>query len=307
MTDDLPLVVSTAPPPVEFFAGLLSEARVVKAKDAELLDAVAEAVVVIGDWEHRIRIGAEVIARAGRCRLIQQPTAGFENIDIEAAAAAGIPVANAGPANAGAVAEHAIMLALACLRHLPEAMRDVAAGGWDQSAWIARDLPDLQERTVGCDIVYTKRSRLDGDREKELGLRFAGLDDLLRQSGVLIVCLPLNVETRGLLGAEHLSLLPRDAVVVNVARGDVMDYGALADALRNGRLAGAGLDVYPEEPLPRGHGLGDLPNVVMTPHVAGATALGKRNILINSIGNIKRVLAGERPQYVVNNPVVRVA
>jgi phosphoglycerate dehydrogenase-like enzyme len=324
MAESPPLIVSTSPPPAEFFEGLLPGARVVKAGSAELQDAVEGAAVIIGDWEHRVRIGADVIARAARCRLIQQPSAGFENIDVDAAAAAGIPVANAGPANAAAVAEHAVMLVLGCLRHLPDAMRDTAAGGWSQEAWIGRDLPDLAGRTVGvlglggigqalarrlrgfeCQVLYNKRNRLPPQEEADLGVAYAELETMLRQSEVLVICLPLTAATRGLVSADRLALLPRDAIVVNVARGDVLDYDALADQLRSGRLGGAGLDVFPEEPLPVGHKLGELPNVILTPHVGGATASGKRNILLNSIGNINRVLAGEAPQFVVNEPAAR--
>src|SRR5207302_8064945 len=98
-------------------------------------------------------------------------------------------------------------------------------------------------RAFGCDLLYAKRERLSPDEEATLGLQHRDLDSLLRGSEVLVVCLPLSAETRGLLSAEKLGLLPEGAIVVNVARGEVMDYGALADGLRAGRLGGAGLDV----------------------------------------------------------------
>jgi len=321
---DVSLVVSTAPAPAAVFEGLLPGTRVVKAEQDELEDVVADADILIGDWTHKIHIDADVIGAMRRCRLIQQPTAGYENIDIDAAADAGIPVANAGPANSGAVAEHAIMLTLGCLRRLADASRDAAAGGWDQRAWIDRDLPELEGRVVGilglgsigtalaerlrpfgCHLLYNKRRRLDSGAEERLGIAYAELEPLLRQSEVLIVCLPLNDSSRGLLSAERLALLPHGATVINVARGDVMDYRALADGLSSGRLGGAGLDVFPEEPMPAGHQLGALPNVLLTPHIGGATAQAKRNIFMNSISNITRVMNGEEPLYVVNRPRAR--
>jgi D-3-phosphoglycerate dehydrogenase len=324
MTDEA-LVVSTAPVPPELFAGALpAGTRVIRVDADEVVAAVPEAVVIIGDWEHRVRITREVAEAAVRCRLIQQPSAGYENIDIAAAAEAGIPVANAGPANAGAVAEHAIMGILGTLRQLREAISDAERGGWDQARWIEKDLPDLAGRTVGllgfgsigqaiaerlrpfgCNTIYHRRHRLDPGAEERLGASYADLDDLLRRSDVVVVALPLNDDTRHLLSAERLAMLPAGAVVVNVARGDIVDEAALREALTAGRLGGAAIDVFTTEPLPEGHPFGDLPNVILTPHIAGATAGSKRNILLNSLGNITRVLQGEDPQYVVNGVASR--
>jgi D-3-phosphoglycerate dehydrogenase len=319
---DAQLVVSTAPVPAEFFQDSLPEGtRVVRAGAEDLAGLVPDADVIIGDWSHRIRLTADVIDRAARCRLIQQPSAGYENIDIAAADRAGIAVANAGPANAAAVAEHAIMGILACLRYLPEAMRDAEAGGWDQEAWIARDVRDLNQRVVGilglgsigqaiaerlrpfgATALYNRRHRMSARDEARLGTEFAELDDLLARSEVLVVALPLNDETRGLLDKERLGRLPAGAIVVNIARGQVIDEDALVEALSSGRLSGAALDVFNQEPLPPGHRLAGLPNVVLTPHIGGATAQGKVNILMNSLNNVIGVLRGEAPKYVVNNP-----
>ena len=314
------LVVSTAPAPPEMIAGALPEGTEVVAADYDrLMELAPRADIVVGDWWHRVQVDAPVIARLARCRLIQQPTAGFENIDVVAAAAAGIPVANAGPANAGPVAEHAIMGALACLRFLRDAISEAEAGGWERQPWLDRDLWDLDQRTVGilglgavgealarrlagfgCRVVYNKRTPLPPDREAALGVAYRDLESLLAEAQVLVLTLPLNDETRGILGRERLQLLPAGAVVVNVARGHLMDMAALGELLRSGHLRGAALDVFDEEPLPPGHGLDRLPNVILTPHVAGATAIAKRDILLNSLANIARACRGEEPLYVVN-------
>ncbi|HEV1998134.1 MAG TPA: NAD(P)-dependent oxidoreductase [Candidatus Dormibacteraeota bacterium] len=306
-------------------ASLLPEGTdVVSADYAKLLELAARADVVIGDWWHNVHVDTAVIARLERCRLVQQPSAGYENIDAEAAAAAGIPVANAGPANAGPVAEHAVMAAIACLRFLPEAIRAAAEGEWDRQRFLDMDLWDLDQRTVGilglgaigealaarlrpfgCKVIYSKRRRLDAAREQGLGVAYRDLESLLSESQVLILTLPLNDETRGILSAERLSLLPQGAVIVNVARGHLMDMDALSGLLRSGHLRGAALDVFDEEPLLHGHGLDTLPNVLLTPHIAGATAIAKRDIFLNSIANVARVCRGEEPLYVVNLPVAR--
>ena len=313
-------MVSTAAAPPELIAGALPEGTEVLAADYDrLLELAPRADVVVGDWWHRIHVDAPVIARLERCRLIQQPTAGYENIDIAAAAAAGIPVANAGPANAGPVAEHAVMGALACLRFLRDAISEAETGGWERQSWLDRDLWDLDERTVGilglgavgeaiakrlggfgCTIVYNKRQRLAPEREAELGVAYRDLGQLLAQAQVLMLTLPLNDATRGILGRESLEMLPRGAVVVNVARGHLMDMAALGDLLRSGHLRGAALDVFDEEPLLPGHGLDRLPNVILTPHIAGTTAIARRDILLNSLANIARACRGEEPLYVVN-------
>ena len=235
-------------------------------------------------------------------------------------------MANAGPANAAAVAEHAIMGTLAVLRYLRDAIRDAEAGDWDQEAWIARDVRDLNGRTVGIlgfgaigqaiaerlrpfgtTTLYNRRNRMSPEAETRLGAEYADLDDLLARSEVLIVALPLTAQTDRLLDAARLAQLPQGAVVVNIARGQIVDEGAIVEALKSGRLSGAALDVFSQEPLPAGHKFAGLPNVLLTPHIGGATAQGKVNILLNSLDNVVRVLKGEPPQYVVNQPKVREA
>jgi D-3-phosphoglycerate dehydrogenase len=315
-------VVSTAPVPPELFVGALPEGtEVVRADRDQLLELAPRADIVIGDWTHRIRVDQAVIERLGHCRLIQQPSAGYENVDVIAAAARGIPVANAGPANAAPVAEHAVMGALACLRFLRLAITEAEAGDWTGQEWLDRDLWDIAERTVGilgmgaigeaiatrlrgfgCTVVYNKRHRLDAATEERLAVAYRDLDALLRESQVLIVALPLNDSTRGLLDRGRLETLPRGAVLVNIARGAIVDTSALADLLRSSHLRGAALDVFDTEPLPAGHGMDQLPNVLLTPHIAGATAIAKRDILLNSLANVARVCRGEAPLYVVNNP-----
>lgn len=319
---DAPLVVLTSPAPPELFAAFLPDARIVPARSREELMALAgEADVIIGDWSHGLHLDREVFAAAPRCRLVQQPTAGYEHIDVDAAAEAGIPVANAGDANANAVAELAVALAIGALRHLRQAIAETERGGWSQQDFIDMDLPELGPRTVGilglgaigkaaarffrgfgCEVVCSKRTPLAPDEERELGVRQVPLDDLFRLAEVLVLALPLNAETRGIVDARRLQMLPRGAVVVNVARAALVDNDALFALLRSGHLAGAGIDVFEEEPLPVGHDLAALPNVLLTPHIAGVTAEAKRRLITNSVANIRRVLDGGEPDFVVNRP-----
>src|ERR1700694_1878599 len=215
MAIDGTLVVSTSPAPPELFSGALpTGTRVLRADHEELLALAPDADVIIGDWSHRIQVDREVIERTTRCRLVQQPSAGYENIDVEAAEERGIPVANAGPANSIAVAEHAIMGMLACLRHLREAIADTERGGWDQQHWIDMDLGDLYQRTVGIlgfgaggqaiaarlsgfepEILSHRRTRLSPAEEGTLRVTYVDRDRLLRRSEVLVLTLPLNPVT----------------------------------------------------------------------------------------------------------------
>lgn len=322
------VLVSTSPVPPELFAGMLPEgARALRADSEEALLGLAPiADIIVGDWSHRIKIRRTALEAAEKCRLVQQPTAGYEHIDIRAAAALGIPVANAGDANASAVAEHAIMLALGCLRRLRQQVAEAEAGGWSQQSWIDADLPDLGSATVGIlglgaiglataerlrgfgsTVLYNKRRRLEPADETALGIAYADLDTLLTRSTVLVLTLPLNDETRGLIDAAAIARMPAGAIIVNVARGAIVDEDAMVAALQSGHLGGAGLDVFNVEPLPAGHRLAGLPNVLLTPHVGGVTAHSKRQILLNSLANIARVVRGEPPLYLVNEPVARAA
>src|ERR1700694_2716772 len=183
MHDEGMLVVSTSPAPPELFAGSLPPGtRVGRADHEELLALAPDADVIIGDWSHQIHVDREVIERTTRCRLVQQPSAGDENIDVEAGRGEGVP-----GANATAVAEHAIRGTLACLKQLREAIDDAERGGWDQQRWIDKDLGDLYRRTVGilgfgaggqavasrltgfeCETLYHRRTRLSAADEDRL-------------------------------------------------------------------------------------------------------------------------------------------
>ena len=326
MADGGLVLVSTSPVPAEMFAGSLPEgSRALRAEsEDELLALAPEADIIVGDWSHRIHIRREALAAAVKCRLVQQPTAGYEHIDIEAAADLGIPVANAGDANASAVAEHAIMLLLGCIKQLRGQVADAEAGGWVQQRWIDKDLGDLGQATVGIlglgaigkaiavrlrgfgtKVLYNKRAQLDAATEAELGVEFAPVEALLSRCDALVVTLPLNSETRGMIGAAEIARMPAGAILVNVARGPIVAEDAMVAALESGKLGGAGLDVYDVEPLPPGHRLAGLPNVLLTPHVGGATAHSKRMIMINSFANIGRVVRGEDPEFVVNRVAAR--
>lgn len=226
-----------------------------------------------------------LLAQAPRLRLIQQQGVGYNNLDLDAARARGIPVA-LNPAGLEAVAEHAVMLMLLVLRQYRLVDEAVRRGEWPQ--WDYRMTSgQLIGRTVGIigfgrigrmvarllkpwnvTVLYNDIVRPPADVEAELGARFRPLDDLLAEADVVTLHVPLYPDTRGLIGRRELALMKKGAILVNTARGPVVDREALVDALTSGHLAGAGLDVTDPEPPPADDPLRHMPNVYVTPHVA---------------------------------------
>jgi glyoxylate reductase/D-3-phosphoglycerate dehydrogenase len=265
-----------------------------------------------------IETNALVEAAANRLKLVQLMSAGYDRFNLDGARAARLPVAVNGGANAIAVAEHAIMLMLAALKHVHALDAAVRSGGWRSPAVASRRVYELYHSTVGiigmgrigqevakrlagwdATLVYYDPFRLSPQRERELGVRHIELDELLRTADAVTVHVPLNAQTRHLIDAESLSLMKPTAVLVNTARGGLVDEEALAQALREGRILGAGVDVLSQEPPPAEHPLLELSNVVLTPHTAGPTWQSFPRRFANCFANIERVQRGEPPLWVV--------
>jgi D-3-phosphoglycerate dehydrogenase len=283
--------------------------------------AVADADLLLGDFTALLKVDAALVAAAPRLAFVQQPTVGVEHIDLAACAAAGIPVANTAGANAVGVAEWCVMAALAVSRNLLWADAEVRAGRWPQLDLVSRGCLELSGRRVGvvgygavgaaaaerfaafgCDVSYWSRTA-----RPAAVATYRPLPELLATSDVLVVVVALGDETRGLLDAAALRALPPGAVVVNAARGGIVDETALLALLDEGRLAGAALDVYDTEPLPDGSPLRDHERVLLSPHVAGATAQARLRIALAVQRNLARAVTGEPVQDVVNgaDPVIR--
>jgi phosphoglycerate dehydrogenase-like enzyme len=220
---------------------------------------------------------------APRLRLIHKLGTGVNTIDLAAARQRGIVVANLPGANAPAVAEHALALMLAVLRRIPRFDADVRAGrGWPLDPLVPESLGELAGRTVGLvgygaiarrleTILVAIGARVVHHRRDPTAAGWLPLDELLNVADVVSIHVPLTDDTRDLIGADRLASMRPGAVLINTGRGGVVDEAALVVALRGGRLAGAGLDVFADEPLPPGSPLLALPDVVLTPHVAWLT------------------------------------
>jgi phosphoglycerate dehydrogenase-like enzyme len=259
-------------------------------------------------WHVLSPASAALIAGAPRLRLIQKIGVGVNTIDLDAARARGIPVCNLPGTNARAVAEHTLALMLTALRRVPlfdAAMRE--GRGFSLDPALQDGIGELGGRTVGlvgygavprvlapvlcalgCRVLYAARSPR-GDAAGE----FRPLHALLSEADVISLHVPLTAETAGMIDAAAFALMRGRAVLVNTARGGLVDQAALVNALRNGRLAAAGLDVFADEPLAPDDPLLRVPNVVLTPHIAWLTTGTFERSFALAVENCRRLVAGE--------------
>jgi phosphoglycerate dehydrogenase-like enzyme len=289
----------------------------------ELKRALEDAEIILGDYTFRVAITEEVLSWAPRLRFIQQPSVGHQHIDVNACQQKGVAVANTPGVNDAAVAEHTVMLALALLKKAFYAHRLTSQGEWAQRELMwERGIFELQGKNYGIigmgrigrelakrlavfetHTFYYDPVRLSPEQEGDLKVQYKPLDDLLKLSDIVSLHVPLTEQTRGLISERELGLMKFSAVFINVARGECVDEAALARRLREKKLAGAGIDVFTVEPVPRDHPLLGLENVILTPHIAGATSEVRQRVTQMAVGNIVRVLRGEEPLYVVNQAV----
>lgn len=297
---------------------LASQAEVINLPDCpgETIDQhlpTVDAVLV-----RTARFDRSRLENAPRLKVIGKHGVGVDNIDVAAARERGITVTSTPGANAQAVAEHALTLMLLLARRIPTVSRLLREGGFER-ARAAAMATDLQGKTLGLIGVGNVGARLAAicrnalmmpvlafdpyvrpERARALGVEpVDDLGRLLRDADIISIHSPLTAETRGLIGREALALVKPRAILINCARGGIVDEVALLAALQEGRLGGAGLDVFTEEPLPIDHPLLRCENVVATPHVAGASQEAFATIAQTVAADILRVLHGEAPIYPV--------
>jgi D-3-phosphoglycerate dehydrogenase len=271
---------------------------------AALREAVAayDALVV----RSQVQVDDALIAAGSRLRVIGRAGVGLDNIDVAAARQRGIAVVNAPGGNTLAAAEHTLGLLLAVARHIPAADASTRAGEWARARFGGTQLAGKTLGVIGLGrigLAVAQRGQAFGMRvlasdpyvNPELaerhGIELVTLADLLASSDVVTLHVPLSGETTHLLDRAAIATLRPGAIVLNVARGGVVDEAALAEALRDGRLAGAGIDVFEHEP-PAGSPLLTAPNVVLTPHIAASTAEAQVAVGIEVAQRILEVLDG---------------
>ena len=264
-------------------------------------------------WHVLRPLSAADLELAAKCRLVHKLGAGVNTIDVDAATRCGIAVANMPGANAPSVTEGTLLLMLAALRRLPVLDRATREGrGWPSDPGLGETVRDIGGCTVGL-VGYGNIATQVEAVLKTLGARvlhtstrddghpdWRPLPALLTESDIVSLHLPLTSATRHLIDEDALALMKPDAVLVNTARGPIVDEEALAAALREGRLAAAGLDVFATEPVEPGNPLLGLDNVVLTPHVTWYTVDTMRRYLEVAVDNCRRLRDGRELANVVN-------
>ncbi len=254
-------------------------------KPDELCRAVADCDALI--VRSASRVTREVVEAAPRLRVIGRAGIGVDNIDVEAATRRGIAVINTPGGNNVTTAEHAVSLLLALTRSIPQATASMKAGKWEKGRFTGSEVSNkllgivgfgnigrlVAERAQGLKMrVIASDPFLTEEKAQAMGVELVSLDALLRRADFVSIHTPLLPETRHLIDAEALAKVKPTARLVNCARGGIVDEAALVDALRAKRLAGAAIDVFEQEPVPRDHPLLGLDNVICTPHLGAATA-----------------------------------
>ncbi len=284
------------------------ERRVDQLKDADFLMGFARAQPLKADDYPHLR----------KVKLIQLLSAGYDGIDIGLLRKSGIPLANNGGANSYAVSEHAIMLMLAVYRRLPALDRLVRAGQWKSSKLGEEQEHELAGKTVGIigagmigktiarrlsgfevELLYYDPVRLSAEDATRLRMTYCERDELFRRSDVVTLHAPANESSHHMICERTLALMRRDAILINTARGELIDEAALYKALREERIFAAGLDTFDQEPPDPQNPLFTLQNVVLSPHAAGPTWESWPKRFGHSFANIERVARGEPPLWVI--------
>jgi D-3-phosphoglycerate dehydrogenase len=272
--------------------------------------ATADAIIV----RSATKVDAEALAHAARLRVVARAGVGLDNVDVEAATRAGVMVVNAPTSNIVSAAEHAVGLLLAVARNVPQAAASLRGGQWRRSAFTGVELNGKVAGVLGLGrigLLVAERLTAFGmrviaydpyvpaARAAQAGVRLASLDELLAEADFITVHLPKNAETTGLLGDRELRLVKPTVRIVNAARGGIVDEHALALALKEGRVAGAGIDVFAAEPA-TGNPLLQFPSVVGTPHLGASTAEAQEKAGTQVARSVRLALAGEFVPDAVN-------
>ena len=259
----------------------------------------------------RVKITESVLNRAAKLKMIQRTGVGLDSLDLAAIKSRNIPLYVNQGVKSQSVAEHTLLLMLACLRKLPKIHKNIANGIWKKQEQgvqtfelagktvgllgmgnIAKAVVNLL-RGFGVKILYYDVKKLSSEEECQLGIAYCTLEELLPQADILSLHCPLTEYNRNIIDKNALEKMKTEAIIVNTARGGLIDMRALVEALKNGKIAFAGLDVYDEEPLKEGNPVLDLENVVLTPHIGGITKDSFQKMMHDAMRNIEKFENGK--------------
>ncbi|WP_018504503.1 phosphoglycerate dehydrogenase [Parafrankia discariae] len=301
-----------SPAGLEVLSGDFEIRHVDGADRSALLPALADVDAVL--IRSATKIDAEALAAAPRLKVVARAGIGLDNVDVPAATSRGVMVVNAPQSNIVSAAEHAIALLLAVARRVPAAHESLVGGAWKRSKYVGVELTEKTAGVVGLGrigVLVAQRLAAFGmkvlaydpyvsvARASQLGVRLVDLDELLTSSDVITIHLPKTPETLGLIGADELARVKPGVIIVNAARGGLVDETALADAVRSGRVGGAGLDVYVKEPTTSSPLFG-LENVVVTPHLGASTQEAQDKAGLAVARSVRLALSGEFVPDAVN-------
>ncbi len=312
MTDQLIVVPDDFPPvlgPSTAMGRLREQATVhyhdsLPASAAVLVERIGDAVAVV-NIRSSVDFGDDVFAACPNLRALSLWGTGTDHVDLAAARRHGVIVTNTPGVSANAMAEHCLALMLAVARDIPRIDTKTKRGAWPRG--FVTQMHGKTLGIVGLGAIGMQTARIAkgigmhviawtrtpaGKSIAELGIEMVDPDDLYRRSDVVSLHVRLTPETTHMVGARQLELMKESAILVNTARGDVVDEVALIQALQSGGIRGAALDVFSEEPLPEGHALCALPNVVLTPHSGGVTAEALEAGLLMAVDNVFAALGG---------------
>jgi D-3-phosphoglycerate dehydrogenase/(S)-sulfolactate dehydrogenase len=263
------------------------------------------------------KVSAHVIAAAHRLKVIGRAGIGVDNVDIPAASKKGIIVMNTPTGNAVTTAEHAITLMLSIARKIPQATASMKAGKWEKTRFEGREISGKTLGVLGLGnigrIVANRAQGLNmsvigfdpvlsSERAREIGVELVSVEELFRRADVITCHTPLTPETRNLLDAEAFAKMKPGVLIVNAARGGIVDEAALADAIVSGKVGGAALDVFVEEPPSPDHPLLKLDNVVVTPHLGASTAEAQERVALEICEQVARYLTSGEIRNALNVP-----
>ncbi len=283
-----------------------------------LLDGADGALTLLTD-----RIDGDVLDRHPNLKVVSNFAVGFDNVDVDAATERGVAVCNTPTVLNEATAEMAFTLMVAAARRVMESVDYGRAGRWKTWGPTLLMGQGLTGRTLGI-VGFGRIGRMlakmvrgfdmeilvydvyqDPNAERELGVRYVALRELLERSDFISLHVALTDDTHQMIGADQFAAMKPTAVLVNAARGPVVDTDALVDALKNGEIFAAGLDVTDPEPLPADHPLMSLPNCTVVPHIASGTVASRNAMAEFAAGNVLDVLNGREPRAIVNPDVLR--
>ncbi len=278
----------------------------------------------IGEYEALIvrsetKVTSDVIQAGHKLKVVGRAGVGVDNIDVEAATKQGVMVVNAPTGNTISAAELAFGLMLALARNIPQAHATLKNGKWNRSAFIGSELRNKTLGIIGIGRVGSELARRAEAMEmrlighdpfvsielaRNIGVELVSLETLLKESDFISVHTPLTQGTSALIGEKELRLMKPNARLVNAARGGIVDEEALAKAVSEGRLAGAALDVFTQEPLPPDSPILKVDNIIVTPHLGASTAEAQTNVAIDVALDVMSVLEGHHARYAVNAPLI---